>query len=418
MIGPLRNLKFLPGTGNVPNAYNNDSEQQASSANRTEALSRVSGGSHQTDHSRESCAQLAWNTFMKHWSAPYAGSVARIVLGLVASFAFTAPGLAQTCKPEAGVVCPHPVAPPVKPAATNEAPKTAPSYTAPKSTSGSSGTGSAIPSSGITPRPSYPRYGAPPSSPARSGSTGGTSVLTPRASSGVGSSGDVARATNSNGSSSTHGPVVLTPRSAGAGVVSDGGESRQFGGSRSATLSTSSIVSPNRQLSSPHAESRSPPSRQFGGGEAASIHGPRQFGEEHATGSHPVRSTAGQTYLYHGHSFRPFRVASYHWPRGNIYYHYGSGMQLPRTFLVTQYFIADYAYYQLAAPPGGFQWVRYGPDLLLVNVTTGDVTDTVYGVFQESADPQDGSADDSDPAQPASDQPNDGQGPATDPTQN
>jgi Ni/Co efflux regulator RcnB len=355
---------------------------------------------------------------MKHWSAPYAGSVARIVLGLVASFAFTAPGLAQTCKPEPGVVCPHPAAAPVKPAPTHEAPKAASSDTAPKSTSGSAGAGSAAPSSKVTPRPSYPQYGTPPSGPARSGSTGGTSVLTPRASSAVGSSGDVARAISSNGPSSTHAPVVLTPRSGGGRVVSDGGESRQFGESRSATLSASSTISPNRQFGSPHAESGSPPIRQFGGGEAASIHGPRQFGEEHATGSQPVRSSVGKSYLYHGHSFRPFHVASYHWPRGNVYYHYASGMQLPRTFLVTQYFIADYAYYQLVAPPGGFQWVRYGPDLLLVNVTTGDVTDTVYGAFQESIDPQDGSDTVSDPGQPGSDQPSDGKGPATDPTQN
>jgi Ni/Co efflux regulator RcnB len=35
----------------------------------------------------------------------------------------------------------------------------------------------------------------------------------------------------------------------------------------------------------------------------------------------------------------------------------------------------------LAAPEPGFQWVRYGPDLLLVNVTTGQVVDVAYGVF-------------------------------------
>jgi len=35
----------------------------------------------------------------------------------------------------------------------------------------------------------------------------------------------------------------------------------------------------------------------------------------------------------------------------------------------------------LVAPEAGFQWVRYGPDVLLVNVTTGEVVDAVYGVF-------------------------------------
>jgi Ni/Co efflux regulator RcnB len=33
------------------------------------------------------------------------------------------------------------------------------------------------------------------------------------------------------------------------------------------------------------------------------------------------------------------------------------------------------------APPANYQWVRYGPDLLLVNTLTGEVTDVRYGVF-------------------------------------
>jgi Ni/Co efflux regulator RcnB len=37
----------------------------------------------------------------------------------------------------------------------------------------------------------------------------------------------------------------------------------------------------------------------------------------------------------------------------------------------------------LEPPPPGFQWVRYGPDLLLVNVVTGQVADVAYGVFYD-----------------------------------
>jgi Ni/Co efflux regulator RcnB len=29
----------------------------------------------------------------------------------------------------------------------------------------------------------------------------------------------------------------------------------------------------------------------------------------------------------------------------------------------------------------GYQWVRYGPDLLLVDIATGQVVDVRYGVF-------------------------------------
>jgi Ni/Co efflux regulator RcnB len=32
-------------------------------------------------------------------------------------------------------------------------------------------------------------------------------------------------------------------------------------------------------------------------------------------------------------------------------------------------------------PPKGYRWVRYGPDLLLVNVRTGRISDVIYGAF-------------------------------------
>jgi Ni/Co efflux regulator RcnB len=35
----------------------------------------------------------------------------------------------------------------------------------------------------------------------------------------------------------------------------------------------------------------------------------------------------------------------------------------------------------LHAPPPGLVWVRFGPDLLLVNQRTGKVHDVIYGAF-------------------------------------
>jgi hypothetical protein len=32
-------------------------------------------------------------------------------------------------------------------------------------------------------------------------------------------------------------------------------------------------------------------------------------------------------------------------------------------------------------PRSGFQWERYGPDLLLVNIAPGQVVDTIYDAF-------------------------------------
>jgi Ni/Co efflux regulator RcnB len=56
-------------------------------------------------------------------------------------------------------------------------------------------------------------------------------------------------------------------------------------------------------------------------------------------------------------------------------------MVLPPLFLVPAYYYADWAAMGLPPPDPGFQWVRYGPDLLLVNVTTGQVVDVIYGAF-------------------------------------
>jgi Ni/Co efflux regulator RcnB len=35
----------------------------------------------------------------------------------------------------------------------------------------------------------------------------------------------------------------------------------------------------------------------------------------------------------------------------------------------------------LSGPPYGYRWVRYGPDLLLVEVATGRIVDVIQGAF-------------------------------------
>jgi Ni/Co efflux regulator RcnB len=75
----------------------------------------------------------------------------------------------------------------------------------------------------------------------------------------------------------------------------------------------------------------------------------------------------------HGPAFR--------YPRGWHYRRWAVGAVLPALFLTANYFYDDYAPLGLQAPPPGYRWVRYGSDLLLVNVRTGEVEDTVYDVF-------------------------------------
>ncbi len=102
---------------------------------------------------------------------------------------------------------------------------------------------------------------------------------------------------------------------------------------------------------------------------------------------------SGRTYYYRGRPFHSFVVGRYHYPRGYGYRRYAIGYRLPFIFLEPDFFIYDYNDYGLAPPPPGYQWVRYGPDMLLVDTGTGQVVDAVYGAFEESDDVQDAPPD-------------------------
>jgi Ni/Co efflux regulator RcnB len=55
------------------------------------------------------------------------------------------------------------------------------------------------------------------------------------------------------------------------------------------------------------------------------------------------------------------------------------GYQLQPSFYGSRYYISDYGAYHLQAPRNRFlQWIRYGNDLLLVNIRTGRVLQVVH----------------------------------------
>ena len=78
---------------------------------------------------------------------------------------------------------------------------------------------------------------------------------------------------------------------------------------------------------------------------------------------------------------RSIRGPAFHYPDGFSYRVWTTGAILPHVFLSDPYFYDSYATLGLGAPPPGYRWVRYGTDLLLVNVTTGRIADVVDGVF-------------------------------------
>jgi Ni/Co efflux regulator RcnB len=81
-------------------------------------------------------------------------------------------------------------------------------------------------------------------------------------------------------------------------------------------------------------------------------------------------------------SFRPLPGPIFHYPRGYKYRHWGIGALLPLIFLSPNYIYSDWRLMGLEPPPPGYYWVRYGPDLLLVQRGTRRIVDVIYGAFR------------------------------------
>jgi Ni/Co efflux regulator RcnB len=54
------------------------------------------------------------------------------------------------------------------------------------------------------------------------------------------------------------------------------------------------------------------------------------------------------------------------------------GFRLDPVFYSSRYYINDYGYYGLRVPRPWERWIRYGDDLLLVNLRTGRVVDVIH----------------------------------------
>ena len=90
---------------------------------------------------------------------------------------------------------------------------------------------------------------------------------------------------------------------------------------------------------------------------------------------------AGRQFSFHGQNFNRVHLAPFVYPRGFAYRRWAPGLILPAVFLAPAYYYTNWAALGVSPPPPGFQWVRYGPDLVLVDVNTGQISDVVYGAF-------------------------------------
>jgi Ni/Co efflux regulator RcnB len=101
---------------------------------------------------------------------------------------------------------------------------------------------------------------------------------------------------------------------------------------------------------------------------------------EHRMGPPPG---AAAQFNYRGREVERVHVRPFFYPPGYGYRRWEVGAALPPAFLVQDYWYPDWDALGLDPPPPGYQWVRYGPDLLLVDVITGQVAEVAYDVFYE-----------------------------------
>jgi hypothetical protein len=89
----------------------------------------------------------------------------------------------------------------------------------------------------------------------------------------------------------------------------------------------------------------------------------------------------GNQFWHRGQYYGRIHGPAFAYPPGWGYRQWLIGARLPALLFAPTYFYPGYAALGLQAPPPDYQWVRYGPDLLLVNLNTGEVEDVAYGVF-------------------------------------
>jgi Ni/Co efflux regulator RcnB len=92
------------------------------------------------------------------------------------------------------------------------------------------------------------------------------------------------------------------------------------------------------------------------------------------------RSFAQGGYQRSYQSQRRFDAGRYLGPRGWYYRRWGFGDYLPLGWYVSSYYLNAWDY-GLPPPPIGAEWVRNGPDAVLVDIWTGEVLSVDYGVF-------------------------------------
>jgi hypothetical protein len=164
-----------------------------------------------------------------------------------------------------------------------------------------------------------------------------------------------------------------------------------------AIAATFALVLPTLALAQApeHSKGRPGPARPAPRG-AMAPHGPAPHGPAPRVVVHPgpgpavrpgapMHAAMHAPFVFHGHPFAWHPVHFPHpwvYPPGYAYRLWGVGAILPPLFWrEPTYYYTGWADMGLPPPDPGFQYVEYGPDLLLVNVTTGEVVQVFPGAF-------------------------------------
>lgn len=91
----------------------------------------------------------------------------------------------------------------------------------------------------------------------------------------------------------------------------------------------------------------------------------------------------GRVFAYRGRDYEVIRRPRYVYPRGYGYRRWRAGQYLPLALLAAPLAFVGYEALGLQAPPPGYRWVRYGPDVVLVNERSRVIEDVAYGAFED-----------------------------------
>jgi Ni/Co efflux regulator RcnB len=94
-------------------------------------------------------------------------------------------------------------------------------------------------------------------------------------------------------------------------------------------------------------------------------------------------TVTNRSFYYGGRQYYGVRAGRYIYPPGWHYRRWAVGATLAAVFLTSTYYFTSYAAMGLPPPAYGQQWVRYGPDLLLVDTRTGRVIHVIPGAVEE-----------------------------------